>query len=477
MNFMKTIPTDLKSERSTKLLVGLFMLWLLTLPFGSKVASFSVGFMTLYPNLIFGCLFVLVTYNQFKNWPKAMKWTSLYLVLWFLFGAIYLLFNGKSTMGIFHVRILGMQVLFAIIIFNATAVFGWFNCRKLLIQGLKIFLNLLVIVGLFEVMSGIHESSMQTDKLIDLEVSRIFYGPMFIFENQNDFICYVLFLLLILTVLDVSFRDSKFKILFYAVNTLFFSFVSDSTFGTIASIGIIGLVLVYQLFNHSILKKTVLLYSITAVLLIITIVQIPLFYGPIFSDYNTFSGNVRVIEKDSVGNYFLTPIKNVVPPSDLNSTFNRIVTDTIETAQLHSLTVRENLILNGIEFIKEKPILGIGPGNFFNHLEENKGLYPTGTVRSPHNFVVEVVSQYGVIGWTYFAILLYLFIDFIRKWRKEKSHQLLFVVGMFPLLGILWLMPSSYLYLDINWLFLPIMVCSSVYFSKIDFEFKETSLK
>ncbi len=477
MNFMKTIPTDLKAEKSTKLLASLFMLWLLTLPFGSKLASFSIGFMTLYPNLIFGTLFAIISFKHLKNWPKTMKWTSLFLLLWFLFAIIYLLFNGTSTMGIFHVRTLGMQLLFSIIIFNATTVFGWVTCRTMLIQGLKIFLNLLVIIGLFEVLSGIHESSVQTDKLLELEVSRVFYGPMFIFENQNDFICYTLFLLLILTVLDRSFRDSTFKILFYAVGILFFSFVSDSTFGTIASIGIIGLVLIYQLFNHSILKRKVLYYSITVVLIIITIVQVPLFYGPKISDYNQFAGNRQVLTKDSKGNYLLKPIKHVVPPSELNSVFDNMKSGTLEGAEYSSITVRKNLILNGIEFIKEKPIIGIGPGNFFNRLEENKGLYPTGTVRSPHNFVIELISQYGVIGWAYFIVLLYLFTDFIRKWRRERTHQLLFIVGMFPILSILWLMPSSYLYLDINWLFLPIMVCTALYFSKFDFELKDTIVK
>jgi O-antigen ligase len=130
----------------------------------------------------------------------------------------------------------------------------------------------------------------------------------------------------------------------------------------------------------------------------------------------------------------------------------------IETAHLNSNEVRLNLLLNGIDFIKEEPLIGIGPGAFRMHHKEHKVSNPTETVIGAHNFPIEIVSQYGLFGWLYLLIVLSILIAFLLKYKKNKQNGMDWIIAFFIFLPLLWLLPSSFLYLDLNWMILPLLI-------------------
>jgi hypothetical protein len=72
-----------------------------------------------------------------------------------------------------------------------------------------------------------------------------------------------------------------------------------------------------------------------------------------------------------------------------------------------SRSIRLDLVRNGWHLFKESKGLGVGAGNFAAALEETETPYPKGDVRSPHNWYVEVLSQYGIAIFVLFGALMF----------------------------------------------------------------------
>jgi O-antigen ligase len=141
---------------------------------------------------------------------------------------------------------------------------------------------------------------------------------------------------------------------------------------------------------------------------------------------------------------------------------NKPVLEDTTIKKLDSFTLRKNLVLNGITYFKKSPLMGIGPGQFRFKLSRNQSFYPIDKNSSPHNYLIEMISQYGVLGGIIFLIPITLFVSKIikRKW----SFLYAMLVFLYYLEGV---MPSSFLYLDINWiLFSSIILCFSEDFIK-----------
>ena len=123
-----------------------------------------------------------------------------------------------------------------------------------------------------------------------------------------------------------------------------------------------------------------------------------------------------------------------------------------------SINLRKNLILNGIDFIKSAPIFGLGPGGFALKIKRNEYQHFIHSHTSPHNFPIEIVSEFGVFGWCYFGMLAFLFLKIMRLHKFISFNQKVAFIFIFASLLFLWMMPSAYLYLSIHWLFLPLLL-------------------
>jgi len=62
-----------------------------------------------------------------------------------------------------------------------------------------------------------------------------------------------------------------------------------------------------------------------------------------------------------------------------------------------SVAVRINLARNGLQFLGESFGFGVGAGAFQELIDQGRGAHETGKIVDPHNYWIEVLSQYGVI--------------------------------------------------------------------------------
>ncbi|WP_430404667.1 O-antigen ligase family protein [Fluviicola sp.] len=128
--------------------------------------------------------------------------------------------------------------------------------------------------------------------------------------------------------------------------------------------------------------------------------------------------------------------------------------------KLSSNTIRKNLVLNGLEYLKSSHYMGLGAGGFqvCNMKKMNK--YPDDGVGGAHNFVIEILSQYGIIV---FLLLLSIFswigIEFIRALRTKRwSEKHFLVLWLFITLIFMGNSNSTFLSLPINWFLMVVLL-------------------
>ena len=101
-----------------------------------------------------------------------------------------------------------------------------------------------------------------------------------------------------------------------------------------------------------------------------------------------------------------TTVQEVVPTAPIAPTPATSSEVASGTAAANSGNVRVNLARNGWDMLVETHGAGVGPGNFRVWLKEHGGRYPVAGVYSPHNAVLELATQYGVLA-TLFAFALF----------------------------------------------------------------------
>lgn len=437
----------------------LFLSWLLTLPFGSNLLGVSLGPLTIYPNLILTLILAPLAVLSFKKWNKLEISILGFLFIWLLFAIFQGQKNGFLKEEIFDIRSLMMQFLVAVVLIGSYHSLGKQQFLKFTIIGFRCFLFILLSAGILEFLTGIHFAGTKTQELLELPVGNNFYAPMFIYDNQNDYLTYLIFTFLTLNLFDEKLRNNIYLQLLFSVIIFVFASYADSNFAKILSFGIIVLqlgILCYQ----QIKKKKVfdlLPYFIAFVLLAITVITNTLFFGPKYENSANYRLNGVQFVNQEKGKMVVISAKEKLSKSEQNQVIAYL--DSVNTKSPEGATnLRKNLILNGIDFIKSAPVFGIGPGGFALKIKRKEHKYFIHTHTSPHNFPIEVISEFGIFGWMYFLTILIVLVAI------SKLHKLISIVHKIALLQLLialpflWMMPSAYLYLTIHWLFLPLLL-------------------
>ncbi len=420
------------SQKSTrKPFEILLLLWLLTLPFGSKIGSLSVGFLSVYPSLVFALILFFWGLLSFRNWSKSTKIYAGFLLVWVLYAIIHpKLFSGAyHDNWKFDFRSLGIQFVYAGALIGSYYTLGAQRFFKMLKTGVIYFLAILLVSGVLEYYFGTHLRGTYTDKFFHyFTVTDGFYVPLFIYDNANDYLVYlILVVALLLSLIDSSARNWKALSLFLII--FFFASLASARLAMILVVLLIAGLLLAMLVPHLKKAKWEHLLALGAGVLLIIVVALnnPLFIGPKYTKYNYTSEGVY----------------EHLPRS-------------LPTEGVSSDEVRSNLVLNGIDFIKERPIAGIGPGEFRERHARGKVNYNTGSVIGAHNYPLELVTQYGIIGWAYLLLLGGLFLRSIQRYRRERGN--IWPLLTLPILGVCSLMPSGFLYLDIHWFLIPVVL-------------------
>ena len=172
----------------------LMILWLLTLPFGSNIGALSLGILTVYPNLVITLLLFCYVPFTFLKWNKIMKIIFLFNLLWLGVAIVWVIKYGKNDDAIFDIRSLMMQFLFCGVLFSLNSKLTWKQVKNNFSIGFTSFLVILLVFGWIEFYSGNHFSGDLTVKLSNLTPQNMHYAPAFIYDNQNDFLVYLVML-------------------------------------------------------------------------------------------------------------------------------------------------------------------------------------------------------------------------------------------------------------------------------------------
>lgn len=128
-----------------------------------------------------------------------------------------------------------------------------------------------------------------------------------------------------------------------------------------------------------------------------------------------------------------------------------------------SANIRANLVLNGVNFLFQSGGMGIGPANYEQAIERvGFKAASTENIKNPHNFWIEILSQYGVVVFIFF--IAWLFQIAIQCWRAHGSffgvqYQHVKFETETVLIGLAGYIlaaceNSSYIPQQINWIFL-----------------------
>lgn len=409
----------------------LFLFWFLTLPFGAKIGSVSIGFISVYPSFVLAVALFFLGLLSVKKWSRTAKLYTGFLGLWLLYSIL----QPKLIAGHYHdnwkfdVKSLGLQLTYAIAIIGTYYRVGAEKFMWLLKRGTVYFLGVLIVSGLAEYYFGTHLRGQYTDKFFEYyTVTQGFYVPLFIYDNVNDYLVYLLLMITLFLALWGK-RVDTWKAVSLLLLAFLFASVGDARLAMI----LIAAMIVVLLLKESLPKiqtirtSSLVMIGSGVVFLGITFLYNPLFIGPKYTKYNyTTSGEYRHL------------------PYSLPS------------HGVSSGDSRKSLILNGVDFIKEQPVWGIGAGEFRERHASGHVKHNAGTVIGPHNYLMEIVTQYGIAGWIYFVFLGFLFLRAVRKYRMHRDN--LWLLAFFPILGVCSLMPSGFLYLDIHWILIPVMI-------------------
>ena len=444
------------AEKNSNSWIGkLFMLWLITMVFGAKLLPISLPGFTIYLNLLLGValFFILLVNVKLKESIKHLKFGSPVFLLLLLGGLALVIGEGKAE-ALFTFRALLVFALTASNLLLAYAYLGKTNMYTKLQLSLWYYLGICLVFGFFEFFTGIHFAGNHTDKLLEMPVSLITYAPTFLWDNPNTYIAYISITSVSLLVLDRSIQANLWKQLVICIPIFFFAIVGQSLFGLCIG-GILGIVFIAAQFQVIVknLKSSIFLLIASIGLLLITFLMNDVFLGPKWKDGEKYRLNsLTAVQID--GN----DIK-VIPTDTL---LNQVSEDTI-IKRLHdqvyssmgSFELRKNLILNGIDYWKQKPITGIGAGQYSYYNAQGKNQYPVEKLLNPHNFAIELLAQFGIFGIIFLGSMLYAFVRLLKYARSRKRVAIITGGALVFLLASC--LPSSLLIYDCLWLFIGVL--------------------
>lgn len=127
--------------------------------------------------------------------------------------------------------------------------------------------------------------------------------------------------------------------------------------------------------------------------------------------------------------------------------------DCVLTEKLNSNVVRKNQFLNGLEYLKKSCFMGLGAGGFQASNRNKMNKYPDNGVVGAHNFVIEILSQYGILIFGLLvSVIAWIIVVLIRAsgkgWWEAKHFLVLWLLVALVFMGNA---NSTFLSLPINW--------------------------
>lgn len=353
---------------------------------------------------IFFSFFFFFIYNTIKNKKfylnKARIRVYFFLMLWTAYSLFTLVWAKSMQMVILNTHYVSLSLLTFIIFTQSVSNKRIYKYFYYCIIGIY-FLYQLIALWELTTLNHLPTASASVKDVI----SFVPFGP---FYNRNDMAA---ILLMLSPIVLAQVHISK-NILFKTVGWLsfIFLFVITTLAGARISLIFLGIeFIVYLLFFTKLRSKI-----ISLIVLFFIIISIRNSYPKEFKFFTMF----------------------------LKNELESIQTET-ESIKSSSIKIRKALIFESVDMAYESYFFGVGAGNY---IDETKPIRSKDThgILIPHNFVLELLTEYGlVLTLIFIYILIRWFIDLYIIFRREKGNNKIKTMGI--LVSLIFFIPASVL--------------------------------
>jgi len=437
----------------------LFTLLILSFPFGSFFLSVSLGFMTIYPFLVLLCLLTFLGFwKTTKIKSKPERFFLFFLLFFFAYSIAFFPFVDGKADAVIDIRNIALMLMTAYVFISAEKVLGLEKWKSAILINSKIIFVMILLFGFFEMITGFHFVGEFTEKLIERGLDeKIIFNPVFLWDNPNNFNVYIFLIGWIIILLEPAGKQKNILTWLILAICFFISFVVESQVGLMLAMLMAVLIAFYQLSGF--LKqdnRPKLFYPILFVVLALGFVvlskemfyEIPADKQMKYINYVPKNSPIQIAEVDSSldSAQVAAPVK-IAP----------------EGAYRESGGERMALIKNGIDFTIRSKFIGVGPGQYRYLHDAGKIKHMTSGNNGAHFWLVELLSQYGILIFLlYCGLLFWVLVMAVREWKINSDLSISIILSLICFAGVS-VMPSGFLILDINWIFTAILivVCSN----------------
>ncbi|MBS5951809.1 MAG: O-antigen ligase family protein [Clostridium sp.] len=402
------------------------MSFTISIPLGKTLESEQIDIYYVYLFIYMVIFIFRFISSVFKN-KKLFEKLNIEKIIFMLFigWVIVSFFIADNKVIAFKKLILySIMTSFAIMIINE-------NKSKAEIKLTLKFLSILsigiVFMGLIEIITGIHIQPKTSYIMADLDFDKLSFlnrVPTVFFYNPNNY-GFVISLIMIGFIVKLFFSKGYKEISFNALIILLAQINLIFSRSRTSWITVVGAVVFIILFFIVTWEKKLIVKSILSLLLIMGIF-VGLSYVPQLGPYYGKMRELDVVTESNNKHQGQSELSKEEEEKEKE----KEKADSIELGGTGSVNVRVTLIvdvLNGV--IKDKNYLGFGLGNT---TEYYRSLNNTGGIVDSHNWWIEILGDFGIVGFALF-FLLYVVLFFknaIKFKSRLKENKLFYALGI-----------------------------------------------
>jgi teichuronic acid biosynthesis protein TuaE len=437
----------MKYKLSSTLIQILIYAITLSLVGGSFLLDFRISSFQLYGFrivIILSFLILLFTRNIVFTTSKLTKYVTFFFITWIVYALISLSWCPDLRYAFKDLFYITFGFVVYLTVLSLKTIYN--NFFTTFFTAWVLTLSLVILAAVFEIYTEQHLEGSLVIALSKLsEFHDLHSVPVFTFDNPNHFATYISFSICILLNLLIQNKQPQFTTLLLIICLLLvytFSSRLAFIFIGIAITLFIWVRLKIKIENH--LIKKIIDFQIdnrlTKKIIVFTVMGVILFSG-IYTSHKPI--RVKYDFKEEV-----------------------LKTNHDKKQAESSVLVRKNLIYNGCDFIKKSNLMGVGAGGFRALMIQNKGVHSTNGIYTPHNYIIEIFAQYGIVIILFFiSIFMYILYILWITYKKNRFTNNHFMVTILMLCYLLMSNAnSSFLPLPINWI---MFACLIVFTDKL----------
>jgi teichuronic acid biosynthesis protein TuaE len=427
---------------------SLFFLFIVSLAGGAYMLNFKMFGVEFYAFRIFLALNTSILFLNKDIVLYKSSFTKLvfyFFIFWILYAITSILWCSDLNLAIHEIGYLIIGFISYIYLFSISYYFKK-RFRDFVLVNWIYALIPTFLIALFEINTGKHLEGNYLKSLRELEFLHANnFSPVTTFDNPNNLAIYLSLSLVFLTVLI---RKGRFVFLFsflFSVN-LYLMILTGSRIGLIFSLLLMLIVITTKVieFLHIGFKKNY--FKIVGSLILFLLMFV-------FNEVDVASGS-EISHQQKLLNEYHEKVKKAYGSNAYDSL---------------SVNVRKNLFLSGVDFASSSYLIGVGAGSFEAKMKKGENKYPTYGMPNPHNYFIEVFSQYGILI-TLIILSFFIFIGWrvlLSLYNSIAFEESLFILLLISCYGLLSNANSSFLPLPLNWfMFSLIIILFDKFYSK-----------